>query len=119
MLRLNTLLKKLFLLGLICLFIFSIEGTAFVTDAGAEDSVVLVNSTSVNYTDFEQYIQPYLNNFGVPFTLHDIATSPIDTNIANYNLIIIGHRQLDADNLYLDTTEQFNISLAVAGGTGW
>jgi hypothetical protein len=82
------------------------------------DAVVLVNSTSAKYTDFQHYIQPYLGNFSVPYTVQDIATNPVGTNIARTALIIIGHRQLDTNHLYLDTNAQANISAAVSNGVG-
>jgi len=82
------------------------------------DAVVVVNSASAEYTDFQHFLQPYLDNFGVPYTLLDIATTSVETNVEDYALIIIGHRQLDVDGLHLDAAEQSNITHAVSGGTG-
>ena len=82
------------------------------------DGLVLVNSASVDYDGFQHYIQPYLDNFGVPYTVLDIATESIGSDVANYAVIIVGHRQLDPDGLYLDTTEEDYISAAVSAGTG-
>ena len=33
------------------------------------DALVLVNSTSAGYPDFAHFVQPYLDNFGVPYTV--------------------------------------------------
>jgi hypothetical protein len=82
------------------------------------DAVVLVNSTSPRYSDFQRYIQPYLENFGVPYTVQNIATNPVGTNIGSHALIIIGHRALDTNHLYLGAAQQSAISLAVSNGTG-
>ncbi len=82
------------------------------------DAVVLVNSSSANYTDFAYYVQPYLDNFGVPYTLLDIASAPIENDIGDYAVIIVGHRQLDIGGTYLDTTEHGYLSSAVNAGTG-
>jgi hypothetical protein len=82
------------------------------------DAVVLVNSASSNYSDFQHYIKPYLDNFGIPYTILDIATNPLTSNISDYAVIIIGHRSLDVSKLYLDTTEQGYITSAVSAGTG-
>ena len=82
------------------------------------EAVVLVNSASSNYTDFAQYIRPYLDHFGIPYTVLDIASAPVTSSIAEYALIIIGHRNLDPSHLYLDSTEQSIISAAVFAGTG-
>ena len=46
------------------------------------DALVLVNSSSADYLDFQHYIQPYLDNFGIPYTLLDIATTPVTAGIA-------------------------------------
>ncbi len=82
------------------------------------DAVVLVNSHSARYLDFQHFIQPYLDNFGIPYTVQDIATDAPGPSIGNYAVIIIGHNQLDINKTYLNTTVQANLSLAVANGTG-
>ncbi|MGD0260647.1 MAG: hypothetical protein ABSD29_12580, partial [Verrucomicrobiota bacterium] len=82
------------------------------------DAVVLVNSQSANYLDFQQFIQPYLDNFGFPYTVLDISTNAPGPSISNYAVIIIGHNQLDISQTYLNNTVQANISLAVSNGTG-
>jgi hypothetical protein len=82
------------------------------------DAVVLVNSSSANYLDFQHYIQPYLDNFGVPYTVLDIAANGVGTNLANYALIVIGHSQLDTNGVALGSAGQNAIWLAVSNGTG-
>lgn len=82
------------------------------------DAIVIVNSASASYQDFARYTQPYLNHFGVPYTLLDIATAPIPSDLGRYALILIGHNQLDVQHTYLDSAEQQLISAAVYQGTG-
>ena len=82
------------------------------------DAVVLVNSQSARYLDFQHFIQPYLDNFGFPYTVQDIATNAPGQTITNYAVIIIGHSQLDTNHTYLNSTAQANLSLAVSNGTG-
>ncbi len=91
--------------------VFGQKGVTLRTDA-----LVLVNSASISYPDFQHYIQPYLDNFGLPYTLLDIATASINKDIGEYSVIIIGHKQLDLDDKYLDTREESNISAAVRAG---
>jgi len=86
--------------------------------ATGADAVVLVNSTSAKYLDFQHQIQPYLDNFGVPYTVQDIATNASTTNLPNCALLIIGHKQLDTNHIYLDANAQANISRAVSNGVG-
>lgn len=82
------------------------------------DALVLVNSTSAKYLDFQRFIQPYLDNFGVPYTVQNIATNASTTNLLNYALVIVGHKQLDTNHIYFDTNAQANISRAVSNGVG-
>ncbi len=82
------------------------------------ETVVLVNSQSARYLDFQHFIQPYLDNFGFPYTVQDISTNPPSVALQNYSLIIIGHSQIDTNLAYLNTTAQAGISQAVSNGTG-
>ena len=59
-------------------------------------ALVLVNSQSPNYLDFEHFIQPYLDHFGIPYTMLDISSEPVTADVNVYALIIIGHRNLDS-----------------------
>jgi len=82
------------------------------------DALVLVNSQSAKYLDFQHFIQPYLDNFGIPYRVQDISTNAPGPALANYALIIIGHSQLDTNFTYLNTWAQFSILQAVTNGTG-
>lgn len=86
-------------------------------------AVVLVNSNSAYFSDFKHYIQPYLDNFGVPYTIHNLATTAIESNIQDYALIIIAHRQIDVGTPCLDApclslAEQAYITAAINSGVG-
>ena len=80
-------------------------------------ALVLVNSTSDSYADFQRFVKPYLDHFGVPYATLDIATTPVGLGIDDYAVIIIGHRELDLGS-NLDATEEGYISAAVNAGTG-
>ena len=109
---------------ILVLSVGSISPFALPTPASAadgdliNDALVLVNSASASYADFEHYIQPYLDHFGVPYSVLDIATDPLGADVGYYALIIIGHRQLDPTDAYLDATEEGHITAAVNAGTG-
>ena len=72
----------------------------------ATDAVVLVNSASGDYADFQHFIQPYLDHFGVPYTVLDIATQPIGGNIGDYALISWNVVFMDTYRLPRDTRER-------------
>lgn len=82
------------------------------------DTVVLVNSASSRYLDFRNFIQPYLDHFGIPYRVLDLRTNEVGPNLANFALIVIGHAQLDTNHLYLSSTEQSHVVQAVAAGSG-
>lgn len=82
------------------------------------EALVLLNSNCPAYLDFQHYLQPYLDQFGIPYTLLDIATTAVGPEVNTYAVLIIGHRRLDPNNLYLDSTEEANLTTAVTRGTG-
>jgi hypothetical protein len=88
---------------------------ASANNAGA---VVLVNSQSAKFPDFQHFVQPYLGNFGVPYTVLDISSNAVGPALTNYALIIIGHAQLDTNNVFLNAAAQNNLASAVSNGTG-
>ena len=92
--------------------------TASTALAQRADAVLVVNSGSARHGDAKLYVQPYLDHFGVPYTILDIATQPITADIGQYALIIIGHAELDVSHGLLDASEQDLIAAAVAAGTG-
>jgi hypothetical protein len=87
--------------------------------AGNRAVVVLVNQLSASYWGFEWFVKPYLDNFGIPYRVLDIAIEQIPADVGDCALIIVGHRQLDiGDTRYLDAGEQGYISAAVNTGAG-
>lgn len=86
--------------------------------AQSADTLVLINSASGRQLDFRNYIQPYLDHFGIPYSVLDISTNQVGPNLTNYALLIIGHAQLDTNHTYLDAQEQSNVVQAVGAGTG-
>ncbi len=110
-------MKKKFLTVALLVIALTISICSTVT-ANDERAVVLVNSASQYFSDFQHYIGPYLDNFGIPYTVLDIANNSIHQDIADRALIIIGHNGLDKSGMYLDEVEQSYITNAVFNGTG-
>jgi len=113
-------LKSAIVLIILVIAFAALREPVKVASAGEQrtDALVLVNHNSAYYLDFQQFIQPYLDHFGVPYTVLDIASSAVGADIGDYALIIIGHRSLDPSLTYLSTTEEGVISGAVSAGTG-
>lgn len=119
----TTWLRKFFSILMILAFIFSIQGLTArpvsAAPAPLATALVLVNAQSADYLDFQHYIQPYLDHFGIPYTTLNIAATPVTAAVSNYGVLIIGHRNLDSGTTrYLDTAEEGYISAAVNAGTG-
>lgn len=79
-------------------------------------ALVIVNSNSPDYTDFPNLIQPFLENFGIPFDLYNESTPQNLPVLSNYAIIILGHK-----NVYDGTTVLYPVNMinaAVQGGVG-
>jgi hypothetical protein len=111
------------ILAVLMIFSFSLAAgkdslkVAFAADLKS-GALVLVNHASPSYADFQHFIQPYLDHFGVPYTILDIASQAVGSDVGDYALIIVGHRGLDPNLTHLNPTEQGYISSAVNAGTG-
>lgn len=82
------------------------------------DAIVVVNSASPAYGDFAKLVQPYLDNFGVPYAMLDLGTTHVPSDLGDYALIVVGHRQLDTTGRRLDAGAQSAIVAAVNAGSG-
>ena len=51
---------------------------------GNRDSLVLVNHLSANYEDFEHFIKPYLDNFGIAYSVLAIAATDLYADVGDY-----------------------------------
>lgn len=84
----------------------------------SNDAVVLVNSTSPHFSEFEAYIEPYLETFGVPYETLDISGEAVVFERIDRALIIVGHKGLDESGAFLDSVEEALIAQAVSSGSG-
>jgi hypothetical protein len=75
-------------------------------------AIVLVNSNMTNYFDFTDYIEPYLENFGIPYEVCDLKTSSLPT-LQNYGIIIFGHPSVYQSNYPITALEN-----AISSGVG-
>jgi len=82
------------------------------------DALVLVNSASPSVSDFANYIKPYLDYFGIPYSTLDISKTEILSDVADHSLIIVGHKNLDPTHTYLSSIEEGYIVDAVSDGLG-
>jgi hypothetical protein len=79
------------------------------------DTLVLVNSCSPAYPQGEAYVLPYLDHFGIPYTLWDIHRAPLPTSACDFALVVIAHPQMDPTGHQLSRTRLLE---AVKAGTG-
>ncbi|TFH42902.1 MAG: DUF4082 domain-containing protein, partial [ANME-2 cluster archaeon] len=91
--------------------------TVTATDAGlstrTNNALIVVNSTnSANFPDYANYVQPYLDWFGIPYEICDISSMPLP-ELSDYAIIILGHR-----NVYESGYPITNIENAINAGTG-
>lgn len=100
------------------LLLGSVRPTASQSPDLRADALVIINSNAGASVHFQDWIQPYLDHFGIPYTLWDLAAAGSPPDFSAYAVIIIGHDQLDYNNDYLTPAIQSLISDAVNGGTG-
>ena len=81
-------------------------------------AVVLVNSQAMDFPEFGQILEPYLIQFGVPYTVQDISQKPLGTDLQDYALVIIGHRGFDVPRRFLSLESEDNLLAAIRRGTG-
>ena len=78
------------------------------------NALVMYNSGSgayyYNYTDF---LKPYLDWFGIPYDTYDSNSGDPLPDLSQYAVIIMGHREVYADDYPLSALEA-----AISGGTG-
>ena len=75
-------------------------------------ALLIVNSSSVYFDDYSNYIKPYLDNFGIPYQECDLNTSSLPV-LSNYAIIIFGHK-----NVYSEGYPISKLESAVSGGAG-
>lgn len=76
-------------------------------------AVVLVNSSSDSYSDYNLYIKPYFDWFGIPYDEYDVHSLDLP-ELGNYAIIVLGHK-----NVYSSEYPITDIENAVSGGTGF
>jgi hypothetical protein len=59
------------------------------------NTLVLLNTSSPDHHEATEYVLPYLDHFGIPYTLWDINRAPLSTGLAEYALVVIAHPQID------------------------
>jgi hypothetical protein len=75
-------------------------------------ALVVVNSSSQYYSNYVDYIAPYLDNFGIPYDLCNINTTPLP-EFNDYAVIIFGHK-----NVYETGYPISQIEAAISSGVG-
>jgi len=76
-------------------------------------ALVIVNSGSGYFEDYNIYIKPYLKNFGIPFDEYDISSKSLP-GLNNYGVIIFGHRQVYSSGSYPNS----ELGVAISSGIG-
>jgi hypothetical protein len=92
----------------------SVTVTASGTYSGqtSNAALVIVNSLSDYYYDYNIYIRPYLDWFGVPFDTCNLSTMTLP-DLSSYGLIIFGHRNVYESGYPISALES-----AVGSGAG-
>jgi hypothetical protein len=76
------------------------------------NALILVNSASASYSDYVNYIRPYLDNFGIPYDVCNVNTTSLPS-FNDYAVIVFGHKEVYSSGYPIKSIEQ-----AVSGGVG-
>ena len=79
------------------------------------NTLVILNASSTYYWEAVEYVLPYLDHFGIPYTLWNINRAPLPTGLAEYALVVIAHPQIDPSGHQLPHRRLLE---AIKGGTG-
>ncbi len=77
--------------------------------------LVIMNSSSPAYCKGKEYIIPYLEHFGLPYSTIDISGEKLPEKLEKYALIIVAHKQIE---MGIDKSIKSSILKAVNSGTG-
>ena len=75
-------------------------------------AIIVVNSESSYYQDFVKYIEPYFQNFGIPYDIVDVKLETLP-EFNQYAIIIFGHR-----NVFESEYPISQLELSISNGIG-
>ncbi len=75
-------------------------------------ALIIVNSTSQYYSDYVNYIRPYLENFGIPYDVCNINTTGLP-DFNEYAVIVFGHK-----NVYSSGYPITQLEASISDGVG-
>ncbi len=105
-------LKKLFILSI--LFILSSSILAIHNNKNS-NVLVITNSLSPGFSNAKTYLIPYLEHFGLPYSIVDVAKKNDLKSLNIYALIIVAHKQIETK---LEKSIKQTILNAVSSGVG-
>jgi hypothetical protein len=79
--------------------------------------LVITNSESSDYLKAKEFLVPYLDHFGIPYELVDIAVTELTENKLSYALLILSHPQLAKNDLQSNALQDF-IEQEIQNGGG-
>lgn len=82
------------------------------------ETLVLTNSVTPKFRQALELVIPYLDHFGVPYTLVDLLHDPLPAALADYPLILFAHPGVDARGVALGANGRSRLRDAVRSGCG-
>ena len=75
-------------------------------------ALIVVNSASSSYSDYVNYIKPYLDNFGIPYDVCNVSGTSLPS-FNDYAIIVFGHK-----NVYASGYPIARLESAISDGVG-
>lgn len=75
-------------------------------------ALIVVNSASSSYSNYTNYIKPYLDNFGIPYDVCNVNTTSLPS-FNDYAIIVFGHKDVYSSGYPITRLET-----AISAGVG-
>ncbi len=86
--------------------------------AGSMDVLVLLNTNSPQVSKAKEKLLPYLDHFGVPYSVVDLGRQNLPASVVYYALVIVSHSRLAAGDSRLKDKLDELLTAGVKAGTG-
>lgn len=109
-------MKRIILLLLVSTMVIGSENNP--AKAGSMDVLVFLNTSSREVSKGKERLLPYLDHFGLPYTVVDLNQQKLPVSIDNYALAIISHSRIAARDIRLKANLEELLMAGVEAGTG-
>jgi len=110
-------MKKVIWFQIICL-IFAVLSSCSTIIEQKQEALVFINSNVPDVKKANEYLIPFLDHYGIPYAILDIAKQPLPNSFKEYAVIIFGHNNVINDDPDMESRLENKFLKAVFSGCG-